>query len=109
LYNFQGTTDGANPWGGLVGDEEGNLYGTANHAGGSCFCGTVFKLDTSGNFRVLHTFSGADGQYPEAPLLPYRGALYGTASSGGTLSDGSPGAGTIFKITTSARATPAVR
>ena len=99
LYNYQGLTDGANPWGGLVQDAAGNLYGTTNHAGGSCSCGTIFKLDPKGNYTVLHTFAGTDGQYPEAPLLLYRGALYGTASGGGTLSDGSTGTGTIFKIT----------
>ena len=76
-----------------------NSYGTTNHAGGSCYCGTVFKLDPEGNYSVLHTFSGTDGQYPEAPLLLYRGALYGITSGGGTLSDGSSGTGTIFKIT----------
>jgi uncharacterized repeat protein (TIGR03803 family) len=99
LYNFQGLTDGANPWGGLVRDVAGNLYGTTNHAGGSCSCGTVFGLDPEGNYTVLHTFAGTDGQYPEAPLLAYRGALYGITSGGGILSDGSMGTGTIFKIT----------
>jgi len=99
LYNFRGSTDGANPWGGLVQDAGGNLYGTANHAGGPCYCGTVFRLDPLGNYTVLHTFAGTDGQYPEAPLLFYHGALYGTTSGGGTLSEGSPGTGTIFEIT----------
>jgi uncharacterized repeat protein (TIGR03803 family) len=88
LYNFQGASDGANPWGGLARDTEGNLYGTTNHAGGSCYCGTVFKLAPGGNYTVLHTFSGSDGQYPEAPLLLYNGALYGTSSGGGTTSIG---------------------
>jgi uncharacterized repeat protein (TIGR03803 family) len=94
LYNFLGSTDGANPWSGLAADAQGNLYGTTNHAGGGCYCGTVYKLDAHNNFSVLHTFTGADGQYPEAPLLLYNGALYGITSSGG-----SPGTGTIFKIT----------
>jgi hypothetical protein len=48
---------------------------------------------------VLHTFDYADGAYPEAPLLLYTGALYGITANGGTLSDGSTGTGTIFKIT----------
>ena len=99
LYNFQGSSDGASPSGGLVEDSEGNLFGIANHAGGPCGCGTVFKLDPQGNYTVLHTFTGADGQFPEAPLLLYGGKLYGTTSSGGTLSDGSRGTGTIFEIT----------
>jgi uncharacterized repeat protein (TIGR03803 family) len=92
LYNFTNQPDGSNPWGGLVQDEEGNLYGTANHGGGSCYCGTVFKLDPAGNYTVLHTFTGADGANPEASLLLYQGAIYGIAAGGGT-------AGVIFKIT----------
>ena len=99
LYNFLGSTDGANPWGGLVLDADGNLYGTTNHAGGPCYCGTVFKLDPKGECTVLHTFAGTDGSYPESPLLLYKGELYGITGAGGTLSDGSYGTGTIFKIT----------
>jgi uncharacterized repeat protein (TIGR03803 family) len=43
LYSFTGATDGANPFGGLVQDEAGNLYGTADR-GGPFNNGTVFKL-----------------------------------------------------------------
>jgi len=99
LYNFQGGTDGANPWGGLARDAAGNLYGTTNHAGGPCYCGTVFELDWQGNYTVLHTFAGTDGQYPEAPLLLVGNVLYGITSGGGTLSDGNFGTGVIFEIT----------
>ena len=98
LYNFRGLNDGANPWGGVVLDTTGNLYGTTNHAGGSCYCGTVFKLDTEGNLKVLHTFAGTDGQYPEAPLRISNGAVYGVTSGGGTLSDGTAGTGVIFQV-----------
>jgi uncharacterized repeat protein (TIGR03803 family) len=43
LYTFTGPMDGANPFGGLVQDESGNLYGTADR-GGPFNNGTVFKL-----------------------------------------------------------------
>jgi uncharacterized repeat protein (TIGR03803 family) len=99
LFSFRGSTDGANPWSSLVRDSAGNLYGTANHAGGTCDCGTVFRLSPEGHYTVLHTFAGPDGQYPGEPLLLYGGALYGMTSGGGTLRDGSAGAGNIFKIT----------
>lgn len=99
LYNFQGGSDGANPWGGLVQDSAGNLFGTANHGGASCSCGTVFRLDPQGNFAVLHTFVDTDGTNPEAPLLLYGGSLFGTTSNGGRLSGGRSGTGTIFEIT----------
>jgi uncharacterized repeat protein (TIGR03803 family) len=100
LYNFTGRADGANPWAGLVRDAQGNLYGQTNHAGDrSCYCGTVFKLDTGGRFTVLHTFTGPDGQWPEAPLILFQNALYGLTSNGGALKGGGLGTGTVFKIT----------
>lgn len=47
LHSFTGENDGGNPWGGLVRDAGGNLYGTTA-AGGRygkvCACGVVFKL-----------------------------------------------------------------
>jgi len=98
LYTFPGgpnPSSGVNPWAGLTMDTAGNLYGTTNHAGGACFCGTVFQLATAGTYTVLHTFDGSDGQYSEAPVILLKGALYGITSSGGPNS----GAGTIFKIT----------
>jgi uncharacterized repeat protein (TIGR03803 family) len=57
LYNFAGGTDGSTPWAGVIRDEAGNLYGTATYGGGAGV-GTVYKLDTSGKFSVLHTFTG---------------------------------------------------
>ena len=57
-------------------------------------------------FTVLHTFTGAgDGSVPLGSItLDARGNLYGTASSGGhnangCVSFGSPGCGTVFKLT----------
>ncbi len=50
LYNFTGAADGAQPFGGLLRDSAGNLYGTAAFGGGSnsaCVdgsCGVVFKI-----------------------------------------------------------------
>jgi uncharacterized repeat protein (TIGR03803 family) len=44
LYNFTGKADGREPVAGLVLDRKGDLYGTTPSGGGSCFCGTVFKL-----------------------------------------------------------------
>jgi uncharacterized repeat protein (TIGR03803 family) len=53
LYSFTGGADGANPYVGLVRDEEGNFYGTTGYGGdlaspqpscGGIGCGVVFKL-----------------------------------------------------------------
>ncbi len=110
--------DGEYPSAGLVQDAQGNLYGTAMHGGlYECQhgCGTVFKLDTSGNETVLYSFTGGnDGSYPAAGLvLDAQGYLYGTASAGGgsegcgydELRQRNYGCGTVFKVSTSGGAT----
>ena len=43
LHNFGATGDGANPWGGMVFDRSGNLWGTTPF-GGANELGTVFKV-----------------------------------------------------------------
>ena len=48
LHDFTGGTDGAYPYGGLVLDANGNLYGTTPRGGNPnyCFdgCGVVFEI-----------------------------------------------------------------
>src|SRR5439155_564252 len=87
--------DGKSPQAGLVIDTAGNLYGTTEH-GGAFDCGTVFKLDTSGNETVLHSFttSDDDGVSPLAGVIrDAAGNLYGTTWNGGSFADG-----TVFKL-----------
>jgi uncharacterized repeat protein (TIGR03803 family) len=95
LHNFT-LSDGADPFGGLVLDESGNLYGTTCGSDG----GTVFKLNTSGNnFDILHNFAGhnSDGQCPIAGLLlDPSGHLYGTTLLAGPVTDGDYG--TAFEL-----------
>lgn len=112
LYRFTGGSDGAGPFGGLVFDQAGNLYGTAAGGGtakcsnGASGCGVVFELSPpaapSGAWTeiVLHTFSGGDGNNPRARLtFDQAGNLYGTASGGGTGGGcGSPGCGVVFEL-----------
>ena len=43
LHSFEGGTDGANPYAGLILDKAGNLYGTTEY-GGASGQGTVFKI-----------------------------------------------------------------
>jgi uncharacterized repeat protein (TIGR03803 family) len=96
IYSFLGASnsDGSNPFGGLVLDSAGNIYGTT-YDGGASSEGTVFQLSKSGSTwkeTVLHTFadvSGSDGYFPYGTLVfDAGGNLYGTASAGGKVGDG---------------------
>ncbi|MGC9948411.1 MAG: choice-of-anchor tandem repeat GloVer-containing protein [Bryobacteraceae bacterium] len=89
LYSFTGQADGANPRSGVVSDSQGNLYGTT-YFGGTAGMGVVYKLDTSGNETVLHSFTGGlDGKAPIAGvLLDPAGYIYGTTYYGGAGSSG---------------------
>ena len=103
--------DGSSPQAALVQGSDGSFYGTTSGGGSNDF-GTVFQVTTNGVFRTLYSFGavlgsgfyGADGVYPEAPLvLGKDGGLYGTTSEGGKSTSGTFGAlgyGTIFRITT---------
>ncbi|MBZ5722431.1 MAG: hypothetical protein LAO03_18835 [Acidobacteriia bacterium] len=93
LKNFNQTrADGKNPEAGLVRDANGNLYGVCN-LGGSANEGTLFVINASGKFRVLHNFQDSgDGAYAEGKLvLDGAGNLYGTTL--GRLTRGS-----VFKV-----------
>jgi uncharacterized repeat protein (TIGR03803 family) len=120
LYSFpyqSGTISGLYPWAGLTQGSDGDFYGTT-YAGGnlSCSaygygvpaygpydyapteyigCGTVFRMDASGNVTILHSFSGqSDGNFPQSPLIQGTdGNFYGTTSAGGAF-----GNGTVFRI-----------
>jgi uncharacterized repeat protein (TIGR03803 family) len=114
LYRFVGITpdkvDGSEPHAGLVMDALGNLYGTTAGGGitgcgtGTSYggCGTVFKLDTSGNETLLYTFTGgADGGNPYTGLVQDpQGNFYGT-----THSVNNSGGGVVFKLDTTNRQT----
>ena len=101
LYSFTGGGDGGFPYGSLIRDSAGNLYGTTN-GGGASGAGVVFKLDTSGHETVLYSFTGgADGGYPLAGVIrDSAGNFYGTTNGGGA-----SGAGVVFKIDTSGNET----
>jgi uncharacterized repeat protein (TIGR03803 family) len=101
LYTFMGSSDGGEPYAGLVRDKAGNLYGTAISSGAFGW-GVVFKVDTSGAETVLHSFGGvtADGRTPYAGLVRDKaGNLYGTTYEGGGIGC-VDGCGTVFKVDT---------
>ncbi len=95
LHQFSGGSDGANPYGDLIQDSEGNIYGTTT-TGGTTGFGTVFEVDSQGQYSMLYTFSGPplDGSSPNGALIrDQAGNLYGATFSGGTSN-----AGTIFEL-----------
>ncbi len=94
LHSFVGTPDGSGPYGGLVVDSSGNLYGTTV-IGGTSNNGTIFKTTSTGTTTVLHNFAGnPDGSRPYGGLIiDSSGILYGPTTQGGT-----SGLGTVFKI-----------
>ena len=101
LYAFEGTPDAASPYGGLIADSSGDLFGTTYY-GGNANAGTVFELARNGsNYRerVLYGFKGGvDGSNPTGTLVfGASGDLYGTTSNGGG-SCGSYGCGVVFAL-----------
>lgn len=96
LYRFSGDDpDQGGPFGSLILDSAGNLYGTTS--GLPLFGGTVFTVEKGGQQTVLHEFTGgSDGGNPEAGLIQdAAGNLYGTTVFGGAF-----GQGVVFKLDT---------
>ena len=101
LYDFTDGNDGSAPYGGVIQDAAGNLYGTTTTDGANGG-GTVFELSPSNGgwtFETIYSFSGAAGQQ----VGPYdnlvrdsAGNLYGT-----TYLDGRYGWGNVFKLSPS--------
>jgi uncharacterized repeat protein (TIGR03803 family) len=85
---------GIDPYGNLLMDSSGNLYGTAA-LGGTYGNGTVFELTHgSSTLTTLAAFNGSNGANPHSSLvMDSSGNLYGTSVSGGTANDG-----TVFEL-----------
>jgi uncharacterized repeat protein (TIGR03803 family) len=96
-------SEGATPYGGLIVDASGNLYGTTSAGAGTA--GTVFELTAPSptlpvwTLQRLHSFNsdGSEGTNPQTSLIAdASGNLWGTTSEGGP-----NGAGTFFQLTPS--------
>jgi uncharacterized repeat protein (TIGR03803 family) len=104
LYVFTNAANGSYPNAILVQGRDGELYGTTGEGGANTCtfegqtygCGAIFKVDTSGNLTLLHSFDGSDGLSPAGVTLGTDGNFYGTAYGGG-----SNNLGTLYKITSS--------
>lgn len=89
LHHFNGSTDGGNPYAGLVQGSDGNFYGVSSFNGDTSNHGTIFKIGPQGRFSVLHIFDGAAGATPEVTLLQHtKGMLFGDTTFGGTFNEG---------------------
>jgi uncharacterized repeat protein (TIGR03803 family) len=104
LYSFGENGSGWAPYGGLVRDAQGNLYGPTfgGGSGRACGhgCGTLYELDANGNETVLYNFTGgADGAYPGGGLVrDAQGNLYGTTRGVDWVQGGASGEGTVFML-----------
>ncbi len=110
LHSFNGGSDGANPYAGLVQGTDGNFYGTTKFRGaytyldssGSGF-GTAFKITTNGLLTTLASFNNTNGANPNSTLVQGGdGNFYGTTYSGLTDYPPIPGLiqnyGTVFQM-----------
>src|ERR1700685_2582339 len=95
LYNFQGADEGANPVGGVVLDQAGNLYGTT-FDGGINGGGTVYEMSPSATgwiFTTIYSFVGGYGG-PYNKLTLASGSIYGFTNG-----EAAYGYGSVFKMT----------
>ena len=104
LHSFNFDSTGAQPVSTLLVDHAGDLFGMAatggnfNSACPNVGCGLVFELipgtDGKWTYKVLHKFSGPDGQNPASNLISdAAGNLYGTTFGGGASNNG-----TVFEL-----------
>ena len=100
LYTFGGGDDGDAPYGALVADKAGTLYGVTD-VGGTGQGGTVFSFNpVTGVLTTLYAFTlgGASGSGPASGvIIDANGILYGTTERGGGGSC-AYGCGTVFKL-----------
>lgn len=98
LYQFTDGADGCSPYGGVIFDSAGNLYGVS--ANGGVGLGTLFQLSPSNGGWTEHTlleFNGESGIHPYGTLImDQAGNLYGTARD-----NGPNGGGTVFEFSPS--------
>jgi uncharacterized repeat protein (TIGR03803 family) len=102
-----GQVNGGQPYAPPVEGMDGNFYGMTTSGGNSSKCtygdggcGVVYKITSSGKYKLIYTFDQTNGGNPDSPLLlATDGNFYGTASLGGSVGSTFLNAGVVFKIT----------
>lgn len=88
--DFSGTTNGSEPYGGLIQATNGKLYGMTS-LGGTNSKGVLFEFDPTTNIYIKKiNFNGtANGNFPSGDLMQAtNGKLYGMTSAGGSVNGG---------------------
>jgi uncharacterized repeat protein (TIGR03803 family) len=114
LTDFDGSTNGGNPEGGLARDSAGDLFGTSQGNVNTSTDSNVWELPANSNtitsfgFFAQHSPIFFGGAPAGAVILDSNGNLFGTASFGGATNQGevfevpdatsSPGAGTLKTV-----------
>lgn len=99
LYAFKGDADGGEPFGRLIFDQKGNLYGTTVDEFGRGSNGTVFELVPKAgggwNKKILYRFQGGTDGFglTGGLVLDTSGNLYGMTGQGGQF-----GFGTVYEL-----------
>jgi uncharacterized repeat protein (TIGR03803 family) len=90
LHNFtnQDYNHGSVPVAGLVLATNGKLYGSA-YRGGPQNGGSLFDINTTGQYREFYIFDGTDGSGPQTTAMQHtNGKIYGMTSEGGAYGGG---------------------
>ncbi len=91
-------SEGSGPKGGVVQASDGNFYGTTEYG---TYYGTIFRMDASGNYSVLHRFDSyaSTGSRPLNGLVEGSdGFLYGTTSLGGAPTSDPNRNGVVYRM-----------
>jgi uncharacterized repeat protein (TIGR03803 family) len=100
-------SDGYQPWGSLVRDSRGNLFGVTPVGGAdgcNANCGVIYEVKKNKTFKVVYAFCKTgggckDGANPHGGLIiDVNGNLYGTVNSYGKYDNGG-----IFRISSSGK------
>jgi uncharacterized repeat protein (TIGR03803 family) len=79
LYTFNGGSDAGEPFGPVILDSNGNLYGTATKGGAHDY-GVIFELSPGANGvwteKIIHSFTGGTGG-----ICPFSGVVFDKAGN----------------------------